>query len=53
MGTPCSVAAVACRGFGRRFTWETLACTRRFDPNILRAALPQNVDWQDAEGDTN
>ena len=25
----------------------------RFDPDILRAALPQNVDRQDAEGDTN
>ena len=42
MHTACSAAAVACRGFGRRRTWETLACTGRFDPNILRAALPQN-----------
>ena len=41
------------RVFGRRPTWETLAFTGRFDPDILRAALPQNVDGQDAEGGTN
>ena len=42
---------------GSVVAWQALAFTGRSDPNILRAfqeaALPQNVDGQDAEGGTN
>ena len=45
------------RVFGRGPTWQALAFAGRSDPDILRAlqeaALPQNVDGQDAEGGTN